>query len=494
MRETPMVVIAKGYRIVVVACCLLAACSGEAVETTATADAAAQDSPAASSESGRVTIRLPGFGSERISAALREPRGFGSELIEGAEPRTISDEDAFANLDMIQTCLEDVRELEFTRPLAVGFYDRGQFADHFAASFYDDIGREEFAAHARAWAALGFIPRNLDLAALTADSLAARLLGFYDSKLGRLQCLSGDFGAQSRMVMIHETVHALQDQRMDLHAFAISAEARRPADQYVARIAVMEGDASLATKEVLDACRGLFVRRADDDFAGMLKMLAQQAVLGAAMPPLLADGSGVLYQECENFVKAVREHGGWEAVNALYRDPPRSSEQILHPEKFLDPRLADEPVPLRAPDLAPYLGADWSTVYRNTLGEAGTRQLVRFTGDPWQAFRAAKGWGGDEYRLYEDENDESFLQWVSAWDSECDAVEMMTALQNVVRRQASEQQGITVQMDEAATELRLLDADGRLLELARREDAWVVWFRGLRPDLDTEAMAARCLP
>jgi hypothetical protein len=200
------------------------------------------------------------------------------------------------------------------------------------------------------------------------------------------------------------------------------------------------------------------------------------------------------YMEGATFIEAALDLGGWDRVNELYVEPPRSTEQIMHPEKFLDPNQLDDPLRVRAPDLAGRLGTGWTTVFSDTMGELGVRQLVRFTGDPGQTFRASWGWGGDEYRLYESPTGEEFLQWVSAWDSESDAVDMMASLENVLVRQAAEGPPVTVTLNADATELTLHDADGTLRELARREDAWVVWFRGLRPELEAEAMAARCLP
>lgn len=422
-----------------------------------------------------------------------KPRGAGYEVIEGAEPRTAADATSLAYLDTIHDCIARERTLEFRESLAVGFYDQTQLAEQLGSDFFDAIGREEFGARALASAAFGLVPRHVDLAMLTTQSTAARLLGFYDPKRRRLQCISGNFDSQAQMVMVHEAVHALQDQNFGLLGFAFTHEAQSAADAFVARLAVMEGDAALTTQRVLAEC-GTMMGDSDEDIAGMFAALAKQAALGSVIPPLLADGAGILYQECANFVEAVQKQGGWEAVDALYRNPPRSSEQVLHPEKLLDPRHADEPIPVRSPDLTEMLGAGWAPIGRNRLGEVGTRQLIRFTGDPADAYRAATGWGGDEYLLYARDDDELLLQWVSVWDSERDAVEMMRALERIVTRQAAGTSSLTVTMDTAAKLLQAHDADGALRELARRDEDCLVWIRGLLPGLDAEALAQRCLP
>lgn len=427
-----------------------------------------------------------------VAAPVVEARS-GFEVVEGHEPRTAVDRNALANLEQIQECIERERQLAFTAPLAVGFYDRAQFAEQLATDFFDFVTPAEFDAHAMAWSAFGFGPIDLDLATLASDSTALRLLGLYVPKRRQLQCLSGDLGSLSRMVMTHETVHALQDQTFNLTAFAFNPETRRDADRFLGLSAVIEGDAALATTDVLDACRGSFID-SDDGASALMSFLAQQMVLGAVMPPLLADGAGLLYHECESFVRAVRDQGGWSAVDALYTNPPRSSEQVLHPEKLLDPQRSDEPLPLRMPDLGAHLGTGWRLAYRNRLGEAGVRQLVRFTGDPGQSVRAAAGWGGDEYCLYVKDTGTPVLVWLSAWDSERDAQEMMAALQDIVGRQVEQRGSWSVILDETGSELRVHDGTGALRELASRDDAWLLWIRTVPSGSDIHAILRRCLP
>ena len=137
------------------------------------------------------------------------------------------------------------------------------------------------------------------------------------------------------------------------------------------------------------------------------------------------------------------------------------------------------------------------------MGELGVRQLVQFTGDPGDIWRASYGWDGDEYRLYGRDGDDGdgddggaddVLQWVTAWDTEQDAVEFVDALAKVIERQAGPDSGLRVERDEQSSELRLTDIEGNVYEIVGRVDAWVVWLRGLDPDMDSEALAARCLP
>ena len=89
------------------------------------------------------------------------------------------------------------------------------------------------------------------------------------------------------------------------------------------------------------------------------------------------------------FVHAFRQRHPWAQLSALYQDPPRSSSQILHPERYLDRR--EDPVPLPLPDLATVLPAGARLALEDELGEIGMAEVLRrFLGE---SARAA-GWRG----------------------------------------------------------------------------------------------------
>jgi hypothetical protein len=435
-------------------------------------------------------LALAACGEEAVGTT---PAGPNTAVADDGPPRTQADEDTLDALDKILECLQEVRGRTFEQPVVVGFYDRDQLGDWLLEHFYDDMTPEEFARATRAYKALGFIPPDMDLEQLMLDALTVAIGGFYDVYEKRLYAMTSGLGLMNKYVMIHETAHALQDQHVDLERFAFPKEDQRNDDQFMGIAAVVEGGATAVTDMVMSRCDDL-IGAEDIDAAGLAEALLQQVAVSSGIPPIIQDGMTFPYLEGAAFVNAVLEQGGWDAVNELYANPPRSSEQVIHPEKFLDPAQRDEPVPVKAPDMASFLGPGWRTAYRNVLGELGVRQLVRFTGDPGQTFRASWGWGGDEYRLYENQYGDEFLQWVSVWDSADDAVDMIVSLENVLRRQAADGPPVEVVLDADATELRLTDAEGTLRELARREGTIVVWFRGLAPGFPAQSMADRCLP
>jgi hypothetical protein len=138
------------------------------------------------------------------------------------------------------------------------------------------------------------------------------------------------------------------------------------------------------------------------------------AVPGA--PPVVRDQLVLPYFAGRDFVQAVHQHGGWEAVRAAWTRPPASTEQVLHPEKYSSfeaPRRVDPPRGI-APRSSRLLRA-------GVLGEALLRTWLGEGNE-----RAAAGWGGDAFHCF-DVDGRTLLSWRSEWDSASDAGEFLAA-------------------------------------------------------------------
>ncbi len=92
-----------------------------------------------------------------------------------------------------------------------------------------------------------------------------------------------------------------------------------------------------------------------------------------------------------DFVTTIKKRGGWEAVDAAYRKPPESTEQVMHPEKYL---AGEAPAPVQTPDLARIAGPGWETTFENVMGEFDVVEMLQAGIPASRARRAAAGWGG----------------------------------------------------------------------------------------------------
>jgi hypothetical protein len=139
---------------------------------------------------------------------------------------------------------------------------------------------------------------------------------------------------------------------------------------------------------------------------------------GPTLPPFLQRQLLFPYVDGLTFAQALYDRGGgtWKLVDLAARvRPPASTEQVLHPEKW----IAVEP-PLEVP-LRVSLGAGWERVAAGVWGEWQTRELLG--GDD----EAAAGWGGDRYELWR-RGDAHVLVMRWAWDTQRDLDEFAAAL------------------------------------------------------------------
>ena len=409
-------------------------------------------------------------------------------------PRTDADRDMLEGLDGVLDLLEQVRERDFLHPVVAGCYDKDQLREYLTTQMDEMQPPEVTAAQSRAFIAWGYLPEGTDLRELSLQALTHAVGGFYDWKSQHLYCMTTEVGLLSQYVVIHESMHALQDQHEGLEGYALNAEVMADDDRWLARSAVVEGEATFVTNVMLGR-HGDELLQVDDVSPGEIaKAALGELAATQSMPGILADSMTFPYIQGERFVTAVFEAGGWEAVDRLYTDPPTSSEQILHPEKYLA-RRREEPVPIEAPELLPLLGEGWDMVYANTAGEMSYQLLMKHVGDPGDAFRAADGWGGDAYRLYGHDEHGDLLQVVWVGDDEDEAVELQDALVRLLERNAGAGERLhRPEPDAWPVQARLTDDAGHTRELLRREDSVVVWLRGLPAGVDGEALVEASLP
>lgn len=294
----------------------------------------------------------------------------------------------------------------------------------------EEIAPADAIAESRSLAALGLIPEDVDLLDLTTRLMGEQAAGFYDPLSDEMLVLfDGNLGV-TEYFYSHEVVHALQDAHLDPDDF-MEHMTDLSSDEALAALALYEGDAVTASTAYLNehpALIGALLREAEGDFPVFDE--APAAVGIVLLFPYTA-GAG--------FVDRLLSEGGWEPVNAAYADIPTSTEQILHPLKYLE---QDEPSLITLPDPAAALGEGWRIVDENTLGELQTAVLLAdfapgegfdgITGDislPEAARNAAAGWDGDRFALWEDDNGQrETLVWRSVWDTPQDARAFSRAL------------------------------------------------------------------
>ena len=265
----------------------------------------------------------------------------------------------------------------------------------------------------------------------TREVLEEQVRGFYDHErriiVVRASRPRTEAEAEKeRAVLAHEIEHALQDQsfgRPDAQK-----QATMSADEFLAYGSLLEGDAMLTMFAYLASERGIpfqrMVRRAADIMHDLPaeRFVANDgdAALSRALP-IVRERLLFRYHAGTAMVAELYRAGGLDLVNRMFVSPPVSTEQVIHPEKYL---AGERPVVLEAPR-AP---AGFRTLDEGTLGELETRVVLdRCTP---LASQAAAGWGGDKYTLVAAPKGGVGLLWSTAWDSESEAAEFVAAIQS----------------------------------------------------------------
>jgi hypothetical protein len=135
------------------------------------------------------------------------------------------------------------------------------------------------------------------------------------------------------------------------------------------------------------------------------------------------------YLSGAEFVGQLYASGGWDAVNAAYEDVPASTEQVLHPQTYIDD---EAPIEVEGLDLFAAVEDDWTLVSDTTLGEAWIAIWLEGIGVPRAAADiAAADWGGDRLTVATDAGGSWVLGWRIAWDAPIEATEFETAYAGV---------------------------------------------------------------
>jgi len=344
--------------------------------------------------------------------------------------------------------VEHLRKVEFTRDVPVKVISRETYRNATAGGGSGGGGGGSSAsatfADAR-YEALFLVGEGGSGSEQSSENTASSVLGYYSPGADSIVIVS-----ESKTPMIdertlgHELVHAVQFRNFDMGFGGSTMEARS------ASFGLVEGDAELVS-QTYDAHCG-------DDW---------QCVEPASSGDSAGDGGdsagggsihfGIYftqyfpYSDGPDFVRSIRAQGGWDAVNALYDDPPASAEQVALPSKY----EVDPPTDV---SLADRTAGDWERVVpqgRAPYGEfgvAGLTGMFAYTAyddsmdakpvlsqrdflnvdpdghvngtDPIDyTTKPVDGWDGDELHVYRNDAGELGYVWKLVWDSEGDARE-----------------------------------------------------------------------
>lgn len=320
----------------------------------------------------------------------------------------------------VEANVVEVRGLELLDPITPVVLTRDELRERVENEFAAEVTPEESAADVLELSAFDFLGRDYDLYGAQLTLQSEGILGYYDPETAEFVVVNDGalLDPAAQWTHAHEFVHALQDQHHDLDALndeSLDSEAR------AAVRALAEGEAELVqflylngdffTQSEIDA----ILNDPDQTDGGFLR----------DFPPVLVNDLAFPYTSGVEFVVDLYREGGFEAIDAAWADPPRTTEHILHPDRY---RAGDAPQIVALAPLTDTLGAGWELIDEDILGEFYLRQYLGQQLPAAAVDRAATGWGGDRYAVYWNAADEALVMALRlVWDTPADALEFAAA-------------------------------------------------------------------
>lgn len=301
----------------------------------------------------------------------------------------------------------DQRELEFLRPVPVLLLEDGPFVDRLLAD--DEENREETDRSEKVLRALHLIEPGVDLFESFSAFYREAVIGFYDPETDELVLRGGELTPYVRTTLVHELEHALDDQHFELNRPDVDDADDESSLAFTSLIEGVSLTVEAAYEETLSPEEQEDSTREAAEFAGRAGPSTIPAVVTQLVQfPYLA-GPG--------FLGALVDEGREPRVDAAFRTPPTTSEEILDPGIYLrgeKPRAVPPP------------SADGPVVEEGTYGQWALFLTLGQFLDGDAADRAAEGWGGDRYVAW-DQDDRTCVRMAYATDTAGDLSELDVA-------------------------------------------------------------------
>ena len=322
--------------------------------------------------------------------------------------------------DEVLTQMSALLRLPVKEPLKKSLRSKQEIRDYLIREEKEDKNDAERYGDQKSLEAFGLIPKDFPLDSFMLDVLTDQVAGLYDPKGREFYIADWIPLDEQRDVMAHELTHALEDQSFTIDSWI---KAARPNDDAeLARDSVSEGTAVAAMIDYTVRDANLSVRTLPDISmlirSGAIANMDQDPLLSKA-PSVIRDSLLFPYLEGAAFSQQfLKAHAGWTDLKLLFQNPPVSSQQILHPEKYL---AAEKPVNVTLPDWKGIVPTDWKLVDSNVMGEFGLQEILKaFLGGD-RATLLSPAWAGDRYAVFENARKETPLVFRLALDNEDDA-------------------------------------------------------------------------
>ncbi|WP_224448426.1 Hvo_1808 family surface protein [Haloprofundus salilacus] len=347
--------------------------------------------------------------------------------------------------------VEYIRGLEFEGSVPVEVISRAEFRNQSSGNSADYPPQRRAFDNAK-FEALFMINESTDSIAVQNTNTGSSVGGYYSPADEKIVIVSENTTSPklNEVTLSQELFHALQDQKFDLTSYNQSTR-----EKHNAVDGIVEGDGNYVD--------WLYEQRCDAEW-DCLEDSARGGGGGLAnYGPYLIQYQP--YSDGPAFVRQLRERGGWEAVNAAYENPPASTEQVIHPNRYPDDKPVEPKVTDRTSGTWQRLEPEGRPNY-GELGEAGVNAMLVYpiyeTRGQTQIIPArhwynlnesgeveqfdpfnydhpyTDGFRGDRFVAYQNDAGETGYVWKLVWDNSSQATEFLDGYERVLQFRSAE--------------------------------------------------------
>jgi len=346
--------------------------------------------------------------------------------------------------------IERVMGVKFKTPPRLEIRSRDQVREFLLLQLKEPANQQQLVHDEATYKVLGLIPDTMHLGDFFVKVLTEQIVGYYDPKTKVLYMVSGAPEDYAGATLLHELVHALQDQYVNLD----SAQRITGDDDRAATVkAIIEGQATYVETYIASGGSGNIAAQLPGGMKSQRDAIRQaqetQPVFSSA--PIVIKES-LLFPYVNGFdymIRFKRHKPGKQPFDSM----PVSTEQLLHDDAFFG-KKKDVPSVVTLPPITGELS-------QNNFGEFGTRLFIyAHTREQERSIRAAMGWDGDRYALVKTPQGNGIV-WATVWDSQGDAAEFMSAIDAVMAKRFFVKPRVTGEKRHFETAKRTVEVDVR---------------------------------
>jgi hypothetical protein len=335
---------------------------------------------------------------------------FGAAAQKSSPPASIPPPASAQSQEFLQAADEVLAEmsklisLPILSPLKKSIRSREEIRAYLLQKMKEDKDADKRYADQKTMEKFGLLPKDYPLDQVLVKVLTEQIAGLYDPDSQEFFIADWTSPADERSVMSHELTHALQDQHFHIDKWT---DAAKPNDDgELARDAVLEGSAMAAMLDYELGGKGSIRDLGDFDPGLLMGDMDSSPELSKA-PKVLQDELLFPYIAGIRFTQHLLKAGnGWPDFYKVFDKPPVSTQQIMHPELYLQGVV---PAKVDLPATKGVVPSEWKKLDENDMGEFGLLEILKqfLSKDRSEALAAA--WAGDRYAIFENQKNKRTL-------------------------------------------------------------------------------------